>query len=64
MEEQIIKKLKKGELFKLKDTEKAPVWVRAEYIPSVKMYSTYQYEDINHEHLISGNTKVFIGFTY
>ncbi|MDC1809088.1 hypothetical protein POZ03_01270 [Bacteroides uniformis] len=59
-----IRELKKGEFFRLKDSDTAPVWVRDEYIPSLKKYSTYKFDDINHEHPLKGSIKVFIGFTF
>lgn len=59
-----IRKLKKGDFFHLKDSDTAPVWVRGEYIPSDKKFSTYQYDDVNHERLCKGETEVYIGFTF
>lgn len=59
-----IKDLKKGDLFRLKDSETAPVWVRGEYVPSERRYSTHKYEDTNHERLIPGKVKVATEFTY
>lgn len=57
-------KLKKGELFRLKDSDTAPVWVRGEYIPSEKKFSTHRYDDVNHERLFKGETEVYVGFTF
>ena len=31
-----LKNVKKGDLFRLKDTDNAPVWVRGEYVRSEK----------------------------
>lgn len=59
-----IRKLKKGEFFRLKDSETAPVWVRDEYIPSEKKFSTHKYDDVNHERLFKGETEVYVGFTF
>ncbi|WP_122330108.1 hypothetical protein [Bacteroides fragilis] len=59
-----IKALIKGEFFRLSDTDKAKVWVRGDYVPSERKYSTYQYDDINHERLFKGSREVFIGFTF
>lgn len=64
MEQKTIRELKKGELFRLSDRENAPVWVRGEYVREVKRYSTYKYDDVNHEQLLKGNRKVFVGFTF
>ena len=59
-----IRELKKGEFFRLKDSDTAPVWVRGEYVPSEKKFSTYKYEDVNHERLCKGKTEVYVGFTF
>lgn len=59
-----IRKLKKGELFRLKDSDTAPVWVRSEYVPSEKKFSTHRYDDVNHERLCKGETEVYVGFTF
>lgn len=59
-----ISKLKKGEYFRLKDSETAPVWVRGEYIPEVKRYSTHKFDDTNHEMLRKGTAQVYVGFIF
>ena len=56
--------MKKGELFRFKESDTAPVWVRGDYVPEAKKFSTYKYDDVNHEHLFKGDTKGFIGFTF
>lgn len=61
---QSIRELKKGEFFRLRESDTAPVWVRGEYVPTVKKFSTYKFEDVNHERLLKGNTIVFTGFTF
>lgn len=61
---QSIRKLKKGEFFRLRESDTAPVWVRDEYVPALKKFSTYKFDDVNHEHLLKGNTIVFTGFTF
>lgn len=57
-----LKNIKQGELFKLKNTESAPVWVRGEYDYSSKKYSTYRYDDVCHERFMKGDTEVFVDF--
>lgn len=59
-----IRKLKKGDFFRLKDSDTAPVWVRGEYVPSEKKFSTCLYDDVNHERLCKGETEVYAGFTF
>lgn len=61
---QSIRELKKGEFFRLRESDTAPVWVRDEYIPALKKFSTYKFDDVNHEHLLKGNTIVFTGFAF
>lgn len=64
MEQKPIRKLRKGELFRLSDCESAPVWVRGEYIREVKKYITYKYDDVNHERLLSGDKRVIVDFIF
>ena len=59
-----IREMKKGELFRFKESDTATVWVRGDYVPEAKKFSTYKYDDVNHEHLFKGDTKGFIGFTF
>lgn len=59
-----IRQLKKGEFFRLRDCETSPVWVRGEYIPEAKKYSTYKFDDVNHEILRKGDFVVFCDFTF
>ena len=64
MKQKTIRKLKKGELFRLSDRETAPVWVRGEYIPEARKYSTYRYDDTNHEKLFSGDKRYMPEFIF
>lgn len=59
-----IKELKKGDFFRLKESDTAPVWVRGEYLSSEHKYSTYKFDDVNHEKLMLGNKIVFTDFAY
>lgn len=59
-----VRKLVKGEFFRLKDSETAPVWVRDEYMSACRKFSCYKFDDVNHERLINGDTSVFVGFTF
>lgn len=59
-----LKSLKLGEYFRLKDSDTAPVWVRGEYIRQEKKYSTYRFDDVNHEHLLPGTKKVYVDFIF
>lgn len=59
-----IRDLKKGEYFKLKNSDTAPVWVKGEYIRSEKKYSTYKFDDTNHERLLSPDKEVITDFEF
>lgn len=64
MRKTTIKQIKKGELFKLKDTESAPIWVRGDYDRSSKKYSIYRYDDVCHERFAKGDKEVFVEFYF
>lgn len=57
MDKTTLKQLKPGTLFRLKDSESSPVWVRDHYDRSSKT-------DYNHEAFFKGTRTVFINFTY
>ena len=59
-----IKDLKRGEYFRLTDSDTAPVWVRGEYSREAKKYSTPRFDDVNHERLMRGDRLVRVGFTF
>jgi hypothetical protein len=59
-----IKDLKRGEYFRLTDSDTAPVWVRGEYSREAKKYSTHRFDDVNHERLMRGDRLVRVGFTF
>lgn len=67
MEKKKVRDLAKGEYFILNPIEEpnaSQVWVRGEYIREAKKYSTYKWEDTNHETLRKGDKEVYIGFTF
>lgn len=64
METKAIKDLSKGEYFRLKDSDTAPVWVRGEYIRQTKKYSTYLFDDVNHERPRPGTRQVYVDFIF
>ena len=59
-----IKDLKRGEYFRLTDSDTAPVWVRGEYSREAKKYSAHRFDDVNHERLMRGDRLVRVGFTF
>jgi len=61
---QAIRVLKKGQYFRLTNSDTAPVWVRGEYSREAKKYSTHRFDDVNHERLLRGDQRVFVGFTF
>lgn len=63
MDKITLKQLKPGTLFRLKDSESSPVWVRDRSSKS-KTYACHKYEDYNHETFFKGTRIVFINFTY
>lgn len=64
MQTQTIRTLKKGDFFRLVESDTAPVWVRGEYVREAKKYSTHRFDDVNHERLLGGDRVVFVGFTF
>lgn len=54
--------LKKGELFRLKSINNAPVWLRGEYSRSERCYSCYKVEDETYVKLIPRKVEVYTNF--
>ena len=61
---EMLKNVKKGDLFRLKDTENAPVWVKGEYVRSEKAYECWKYEDCMNFALFRGKKMVHTEFEY
>ena len=67
MEQKQLKDLKKGEFFRLVESETATVWVKGQRISrkGIKTkYECHQYEDVNHFTNFRADRAVFVGFTY
>lgn len=62
--EKKLRELSKGDYFKLKDSETAPIWIKGDYVRSEKKYSTYKFDDTNHERFVSGEKKVITDFEF
>lgn len=60
MTQTTIKYLAKGEFFRFKDSENAPLWVRSEYNRTDKNYKCYRYEDTNHCIYCKSDRKIWI----
>lgn len=68
MKQVLLKDLKKGDFFTLKDYGEFPddarVYVRGEYDRSEKKYSCSKFSDWNYETFKKGSVKVFTDFTF
>lgn len=68
MKQVLLKDLKKGDFFTLKDYGEYPddnrVYVKGDYDRSDKKYSCYKFTDVNAETFKKGTTKVFTDFTF
>ena len=64
MEQRPIRELKKGELFRLSDSETAPVWVRGEYIRQPKKNIKHKCDEVNHDRLLSGDKRDNLDFKF
>lgn len=60
LQETQLKDVKKGEIFRLKNDENAPLWVRDYYERSEKKFCVYAYDDVNRFLLRKGSVTVFI----
>ena len=57
-----IRHLDEGDFFRrVKD---GPVWVRGKYVSSLRKYSVWKADDVNHESFVKPDFTVFYGFTY
>ena len=57
-----LKELKVGDFFKLKPTGR--VYVRGEYVRSLKRYSYYDFDDVCREHFAKGRKRVIVNFEF
>lgn len=55
-----LRKVKQAEIFRLSNSETAPLWVRGYYEHSEKKYECYKYDNVNHENFIKGSRLVFV----
>ena len=61
---EILKNVKKGDLFRLENTENAPIWVKGDYVRSEKEYECWKYEDCMLFVSFRGKKIVFTEFEY
>lgn len=67
MESKQLRKVKKGEFFKLKESETAPVWIKTGCWTrqgGKTKYECEQFEDAGHCNFCSADRIVYVGFTY
>jgi hypothetical protein len=60
----LLKNVKKGEVFKLRPTEKATVWIRDDYYREDKVYQYYSAYDVNRWGFNKGTRIVYVGFEW
>ena len=62
-----VKDLKQGEMFtliKVKEPTVKQVWIRDYYDRSSNTYSVFNYDDVEKEMFLKGDTEVFTDFTF
>lgn len=59
-----VRDLKRGEYFRLNNSETAPVWVRGEYDRTSRKYYCHKFDDVNHSHVFWPDADVYVGFTF
>lgn len=64
MKQTTIKQVKKGQFFRLTESESAPVWVRGYYVPSERKYEAYKFDDTNHESFLKPDRNVYTDFEF
>ena len=67
MEKKELRQVKKGEFFRLAESETAPVWMKSGATirrDKKTKYECFQYEDVCHVNYFGSEKTVFVGFTY
>lgn len=64
MKQVLIKQVRNGGLFRLTDSDTAPVWVRNHYDRASKTYSVSKYDDYNRETFLKSTRKVWVDFCF
>lgn len=60
MKQVLLKDVKKGEFFRLVNSEAAPLWVRDFFVRGKRAYCCFKYDDINHCHNYSRTLLVYV----
>ena len=63
MDSVLLKNVKRGEFIRRKVNSKT-TYIRGEYVRDDGRYSLINFDDINKEVFLKGDTKVFINFTF
>lgn len=64
MKQKRIKDVKRGEFFRLRESDTAPVWVRDEYNRSTRKYEGYRYDNTGDFAEFNGTRVVFVDFEF
>ena len=59
-----LKDIKKGEFFRLTDSETATVYIKGDYDRSERKFEVSKFYDMNDFKFMNGTRTVFIGFTF
>ena len=59
-----LKEVKKGEFFRLTDSDTATVYIKGDYDRSEKKYEVSKFYDMNDIKFMNGTRTVYIGFTF
>ena len=59
-----LKDIKKGDFFRLTDTDTATVYIKEDFDRSSKTYWASKYYDVNDGRTFKGSRQVFAGFTF
>ena len=59
-----MRRVKRGEFFRLANSESAPVWVRDEYNRSSKKFEAYKYDNVNYWGEFKGSRLVYVDFVF
>ena len=64
MKQTELRNVKKGDFFRLANSETAPVCVRGDYNRSSKKFEAYKYNNVNYWNEFRGSRIVFVDFEF
>lgn len=59
-----MRRVNRGEFFRLANSESAPVWVRDDYNRSSKKFEAYKYDNVNYWSEFKGSRLVYVDFVF